>query len=378
MTDAAVLQCWPRKRLLDDARYGAVHALRLAGVSQTDIASVLAISESVVCCALRDPVPPSARPRAPKRKRPCRALQNRRAATKAALLKRTHVNGEKKMFKSGRPPKDPKWERPFTVLTVKMVRFPTGSLRRAARQLDEDGVQTSKSTVHRDRKALGLEIYTRPCTPLLTDTNKLERVRLFTPWAKKKVDDPIFLTLIFSDEKLFDVDHHGSKLQYRDPTHTDRVEPRLFAGQGGAKVMVFGAIGIGWRKLIILPEGSIDSKKYIECCLRPLLRKLKRPDVTFMQDGARIHTSKETFTYLAKHNVSIMNWAAHSPDANGIELIWARLAPAVSERGPLGRDQLIKFIEEEWAKIPQDYVDSLVMRFHPACVRIVAANGEIV
>jgi transposase len=372
----AAAQHWPRTRLLDDARYGAVHGLHHVGAKQAAIAALLNISESVVCNALRQPTPPSARVAPRHTKRKSALVRRRQQATKAVLTKREFVAGEVKKFKSGRPPKDPNWVRPFTVTVVPMLRLPTGSLRRATRQLKQDGFKTSRTTVMRDRKAVGLIIKTRSCAPLLTEPNKLERVRLLKPWARLKPDDPIFKSLIFSDEKLFDVDHHGSKLQYLDPIGGKRADPRLFAGQGGAKVMVFGAIGVGWRKLIIFTEGTIDSDKYYEEALKPIMRKLKGRGIHFMQDGATIHTSAATLKNL--RGVVLIDWPAHSPDANGIEILWARLAVAVSERGPLGREQLITFIEEEWKKIPQDYIDSLVMRFHSQCVRIVAANGEIV
>ena len=56
-------------------------------------------------------------------------------------------------------------------------------------------------------------------------------------------------------------------------------------------------------------------------------------------------------------------WPPRSPDLNPIETMWSIVAREVDLRGPIERSELVKFVREEWDKIPQSTVDALVLSF---------------
>ena len=109
----------------------------------------------------------------------------------------------------------------------------------------------------------------------------------------------------------------------RRPGH--KVEPRRRA-RWSASVHVWGAIGVGFRLLVIL-DGMVNSEDYVDTLKRFLLN----PDLTdfvatnrvLMQDGARPHTANNTMAFLETNNVEVLPWAPYSPDWNCIENVWS-------------------------------------------------------
>ncbi len=133
---------------------------------------------------------------------------------------------------------------------------------------------------------------------------------------------------------------------------------------------------MGYKKLIVLPRGSIDARKYVELVLSKVVPELRKG--VFMQDGAPCHTAKFTMEYLARMGVTVMAWSARSCDLNPIEQLWALIQREVSNRGPTDRDELIRFVMEEWEKFPQATVDALVRSYEENARACVAGGGATV
>lgn len=229
--------------------------------------------------------------------------------------------------------------------------------------------KVSWTTVQRDLKALGFVSRRRQRGPMNTAQDAVNRVLV----CRVNLRLPQGLKKFFSDEKIFDINDHGNRSEWCLPG----VAPsRRMKSRWAPCVHVWGVIGTGYRRLIILPKGTINAEKYIRLCLSKV--RLDIAQGVFMQDGAPAHTANKTKAYLSRMGVRVMEWSARSPDLNPIETLWAVVQRAVSLRGPTDRDSLIRFVEQEWAAIPQKTIDALVASHETRCRECIRLGGATV
>ena len=226
------------------------------------------------------------------------------------------------------------------------------SLTQLSAQLINEGWEASSTqTVRRGLHILGFQAKKKPRGPKLRVGDAKKRADFCKRELKRNG------TLMFSDEKIFDTNFHGTRFDWvpkdepADPLQIDRWAPR---------VHVWGCIGVGVKMLVCLPAGQmLNSEGYQNLCLKPHLKKLQKG--VFQQDGARCHTSRSTMNWLKENKIDVLSpWPARSPDLNVIELLWARMANNVSKRGATTSEELAAMVKDEWEKIPQAEIDHLV------------------
>ena len=176
---------------------------------------------------------------------------------------------------------------------------PTASVRDVVREWNSSieppipclsGIRLTHSTTRRDLKAMGYRALARPKHPKMTAKDPENRVRFCQNIMLNRIP-PEFI--IFSDEKWFDINDNGTRLQW--VTCRDELVPRNFGGRYVPKVLVWGAIGVGWRRLVFFPLGeTCTSETYLERCILPIRDQLTAPGAIFQQDLARPQTAAAT------------------------------------------------------------------------------------
>lgn len=348
---------------VDDAAYGIMRGLAAEGVGVAEIARRLNVGYHTAQRWVNSEVSPSAVAadsgrHVPQAKSETRKRRKVVEVKLKALLRKTTARREgNKTF----------------------VFFQTGSLALASRAMRLQGlaVGTSKSNLHRIAVNCGLVSRVRRFGSQQQPGDPQLRVRYCNKILRLAQEQQA--NIIYSDEKIFDSDDHGNRTQWT--LHGDKVA-RRHRNQGAARVHVWGSIGTDPRhcKLVVHSEvdpnakprkrgrpkkgevrppvvkrkrQTVDAHGYINSCLSVLADSLTRADrkkCIFMQDGARIHTAKKTMTWLKARGIAAMpNWPARSPDLNPIEKVWAYLQRRVSDKGPLNKDELVEYLQEEFA-----------------------------
>ena len=238
------------------------------------------------------------------------------------------------------------------------------------------GQAWSVRTIQRYVSELGGEWIKRPITAPLNDDRMKNRVEIATKLLKMIQDDPTLPTrIVFTDESILraeDMQAHALRRQGED------VQPRRKA-KWVSQVMVWGAIGVGLKQLVFL-DGIVDADFYTEY----LDDFLFAPDETdfmstnrvLMHDGARPHTAKTTTAALAAKQISVLQWAAYSPDWNPIENLWSNLKRRMTTSCFDDKPELEDCALEAWNSITQAEIDTLCLSFVSRLEETVRRNGE--
>lgn len=186
----------------------------------------------------------------------------------------------------------------------------------------------------------------------------------------------------FSDEKKFTLDGPvGCPTYWRDKRKQNRTKPRR--QMGGGSVMLWGAISIHGKSELKFVKPRSNSRDYINTLqtgLMPFAAEVwgESTDWVFQQDGASIHTSKETSEWIEDKNITVLPWPSMSPDLNIIENIWAYMAQRVYDGDTvyLNKNQLMVAIQEVWDNISEDYLKNLYNSIGKRLVQVIERKGK--
>ena len=154
---------------------------------------------------------------------------------------------------------------------------------------------------------------------------------------------------------------------------------------GAGNVMVcgcFGAVKVGDLYKV---KGVLNKEGYHSILQRhaiPYGQRLIGANFLLQQDDDPKHTSKLCKNYLGKMQsagiLSVMEWPAHSPDLNAIELLWEQLDRIVRKKCPSSQSNLWEVLQEVWGEISSDYLNKLTAIIPKVCKAVIAANGEFI
>ena len=101
------------------------------------------------------------------------------------------------------------------------------------------------------------------------------------------------------------------------------------------------------------------------------------PGAILQDDNATPHRARVVTGFLQQHQVTQVDWPAHSPDLAPIENLWDILGCLVHDNHHPAANlaQLFQFLQQEWNAIPPQTLVTLVQSMRKRCVECLMANG---
>lgn len=345
------------KKRVTDHEWHIMHFLRGRRWSTAEIGDTLKRDPSVVRYQLAKPQQPSQKQCSPRQTK--KAIVDRRKLV--IRLVDTVVQHKRQAFTPIRGK---------SKVRV-IIRRPFQSPARISRELLlQYGIRASLSTVRRDLLSLGRKAYRRRRVPVLSAAQINNRVQFCVNILHRQPK------LIFTDEKWLSINDMGDQWQWC--SSIDEVIGRS-QEQGAERILLWGAVGLGVKRLMVIDASSLTKDSYKKLVLDPSLKWLKSlKGMEFMQDNARPHCGG--LDHLRSKGVACMkeSWPAASCDLNIIETVWSLLQYRVSREGPYGKKELMEFARKAWDEISQETIDKLCDGFWDRCRDCIAQKGHTI
>ena len=95
------------------------------------------------------------------------------------------------------------------------------------------------------------------------------------------------------------------------------------------------------------------------------------------QANAHAHNSILSMTWFSENGLQILeNWPPNSPDIKIIKNVWSLLKKRVFQRHPKNIEELWAFCQEEFERIPLEYIQNLYSSIPDRLNKIVQCNGK--
>ncbi|GFV60987.1 transposable element Tcb2 transposase [Trichonephila clavipes] len=263
-------------------------------------------------------------------------------------------------FSSGRPRETTPSDDRYIVLQARRNRRQTAA-EIARRTTQATGRPISRFTVARRLHGGGL-FARRPvrCVPL-TPAHRRRR----SLWCREHLNwrDNEWGRVLFTDESRFSLssDSHRILIWREQGSHnhpSNIIERDRYGGRG---VLVWGGIMLGSRTdLHIFDAGAMGLQFF------------------FMDDNAPCHRTVAAEQLLESEDIERMDWPARSPDLNPIEHVWDFLGRRLAARTlpPVTIRELRLALQDEWAAMPQQLIDTLILSMGRRCETCLAVRGD--
>ncbi|GFX10630.1 transposable element Tcb2 transposase [Trichonephila clavipes] len=190
--------------------------------------------------------------------------------------------------------------------------------------------------------------------------------------------------VLFTDESRFSLSSDSHRIHiWREQgsrNHPSNIIER--DRYGGRGVLVWGGIMLGSRTdLHIFGAGSVNGTLYCKEILLPYVRLFRGAmclQFLFMYDNAPCHRTVASEPLLESEDIERMDWPARSPDLNPIEHVWDFLGRRLAARTlpPVTIRELRLALQDEWAAMPQQLIDTLILSMGRRCETCLAVRGD--
>ncbi|GFW91206.1 transposable element Tcb2 transposase [Trichonephila clavipes] len=133
--------------------------------------------------------------------------------------------------------------------------------------------------------------------------------------------------------------------------------------------------------LHIFDAGSVIGTRYCNEILLPYVRLFRGAmglQFLFMDDNAPCHRTVAAEQLLESEDIERMDWPARSPDLNPIEHVWDFLGRRLAARTlpPVMIRELRLALQDEWAAMPQQLIETLILSMCRRCETCLAVRGD--
>ncbi|GFT86396.1 transposable element Tcb2 transposase [Trichonephila clavipes] len=190
--------------------------------------------------------------------------------------------------------------------------------------------------------------------------------------------------VLFTDESRFSLSSDSHRIliwrERGSRNHPSNIIER--DRYGGRGVLVWGGIMLGSRTdLHIFDAGSVNGTRYCNEILLPYVRLFRGAmglKFIFMDDNVPCHRTVAAEQLLESEDIERMDWPARSPDLNPIEHVWDFLGRRLAARTlpPLTIRELRLALQDEWAAMPQQLIDTLILSMGRRCETCLAVRGD--
>ena len=140
--------------------------------------------------------------------------------------------------------------------------------------------------------------------------------------------------------------------------------------------MIWGAISAAGASSLHKVTANINTATYLDILSEYILPlDLPTNGLMFIQDNAPAHKSRATMRWFNDHGIEVMDWPPQSPDMNIIENIWGYPKQAVEKHNYSTFAEVWEIVQQEWAAIPVDYIEKLVLSMPARVAAIITAKG---
>ncbi|GFT24915.1 transposable element Tcb1 transposase [Trichonephila clavipes] len=244
------------------------------------------------------------------------------------------------------------------------------------------GTTVSAQTVRNRLHGVGLYAHRPMVCVRQTSSHRRDRRERATEHVNWRRNE--WSNVLFSDESRFSVHPDNRRIFiWRDRVSSNNpafVHESVRFGGGG--VLVYGGIFIeGRTDLYIIRDGSLTARRCRDKILRPTVVPYAAAigdDFILMDDNCRPHRANLVEDFLFEEGIVRMEWPACSPDINPIEHVWDALGRRITGRQPPPQtlQELERALLEEWDKIPQLVIKSLIDSMSHRCSRLLAVRGN--